>query len=53
MEEAINDYITASVPMGRWGKADEIAETVLFLASDDSFFITGSEVLVDGGLVQI
>ncbi|MGB0932317.1 MAG: glucose 1-dehydrogenase [Chitinophagales bacterium] len=38
------------VPMGRFGEAEEMAKAVLFLASDDSSFTTGTEFLVDGGI---
>ncbi len=38
------------IPMGRFGEADEIANAVLFLASDESSFITASTFLVDGGI---
>ena len=38
------------VPMGRFGEAEEIARAALFLASDESSYITGTEFLVDGGL---
>ena len=41
------------VPMGRMGTADELAKAVLFLASDDSSFVTGIELFVDGGMAQI
>ncbi len=41
------------VPLGRMGTMDEIARTVLFLASDDSSFITGIDLSVDGGLAQV
>ena len=39
--------------MGRVGEADEISKTAVFLASDDSSFITGIELFVDGGAAQI
>jgi NAD(P)-dependent dehydrogenase (short-subunit alcohol dehydrogenase family) len=38
------------IPMGRFAEADEIANAVLFLASDESSFITASQFLVDGGI---
>ena len=39
----------AYIPMGRYGTPEEIAKAVLFLASDDSSFMTGHLMLVDGG----
>jgi NAD(P)-dependent dehydrogenase (short-subunit alcohol dehydrogenase family) len=45
--------IVSSVPMGRIGKSEEIAKAALFLASEDSSFITGAELFVDGGLAQV
>jgi NAD(P)-dependent dehydrogenase (short-subunit alcohol dehydrogenase family) len=43
----------ASVPMGRMGNPDEVAKVASFLASDDSNFVTGIELFVDGGQAQI
>ena len=45
--------VLKAVPLGRLGRPEEIARTVLFLASDDSSFMTGSEVIVDGGMTAI
>lgn len=41
--------ILATTPLGRWGQPEEIADAVVFLASDRASFITGTEVYVDGG----
>ncbi len=45
--------LSSIVPLGRIGNGDEIAKAVVFLASDDSSFITGIELFVDGGLAQV
>src|ERR1700750_778722 len=45
--------ILSTIPMGRMGEADEVAKAALFLASDDSSFVTGIELFVDGGRAQI
>ena len=42
-----------TVPMGRMGSPDEVAKVVSFLASDESSFVTGIELFVDGGMAQI
>jgi len=45
--------ISASVPLGRLGKPQEVARAVVFLASDDSSYVTGTELFVDGGFAQV
>ena len=45
--------ISTAVPLGRLGKPDEIANAVVFLASDEASYITGAELFVDGGFAQV
>jgi NAD(P)-dependent dehydrogenase (short-subunit alcohol dehydrogenase family) len=45
--------LSSGVPLGRVGTADEVARAVVFLASDDSSYITGTELFVDGGFAQV
>jgi NAD(P)-dependent dehydrogenase (short-subunit alcohol dehydrogenase family) len=45
--------ISKGIPLGRFGTADEIAKAVVFLASGDSSYITGTELFVDGGVAQV
>ena len=43
----------STIPMGGMGEPDEVAKVALFLASDDSNFVTGIELFVDGGRAQM
>jgi NAD(P)-dependent dehydrogenase (short-subunit alcohol dehydrogenase family) len=52
-EDQIKAGLVASIPLGRMGDPVDIAKEVSFLASDDSSFITGIELFVDGGAAQI
>lgn len=52
-QQKMLDAMAASIPMGRVGDPDETAKAAVFLASDDSSFMTGSELFVDGGQAQI
>jgi NAD(P)-dependent dehydrogenase (short-subunit alcohol dehydrogenase family) len=47
------DSMATAIPLGRVGVPDEIAKAVVFLASDDSSFVNGIELFVDGGMAQI
>ncbi len=55
-EEQLKEFVESqanTIPLGRVGKPDEIAKAVVFLASDDSSFVNGIELFVDGGVAQI
>ena len=52
-EMRANIMSSGTVPLGRFGTADEIAKVAVFLAADDSRYVTGTEVFVDGGVAQI
>jgi NAD(P)-dependent dehydrogenase (short-subunit alcohol dehydrogenase family) len=47
--DKLEAYIATQIPMGRWGTVEEIAEGIVFLASDKSAFMTGQAFTVDGG----
>jgi NAD(P)-dependent dehydrogenase (short-subunit alcohol dehydrogenase family) len=51
-QRAIDEYMSGIVPAQRWGTPDDVARAVLFLADRNNSYITGSEILVDGGLAQ-
>jgi len=48
-ERDLNQRMLASTPMGRWAQPEEVAYGALYLASDESSFVTGSELVIDGG----
>ena len=51
--QAMSNQLIQQIPMSRFGQADEVAKVVLFLASDDSSFMLGEEIVVDGGWSSI
>ena len=51
-QEILSDTLE-SVPMGRRGRTEEVGCAVLFLASDEASYITGAELVVDGGLTAV
>lgn len=48
----LNSQILAEIPMGRWGKPEEVAQLAVYLASDDAAYVTGSTHFIDGGMLR-
>lgn len=52
-QQGLLDHLTAQLPIGRIGQPEDIAKAAVYLASEDSSFVTGIELFVDGGMVQV
>lgn len=55
-QEQVQGFATglaAKIPLGRFGRSEEIAKAALFLGTDDSSFMTGEEIVVDGGMTRV
>jgi NAD(P)-dependent dehydrogenase (short-subunit alcohol dehydrogenase family) len=48
-DESTDRYVTSTIPMGRWGRAEDIVGAAVYLASDASAFVTGTTIVIDGG----
>jgi NAD(P)-dependent dehydrogenase (short-subunit alcohol dehydrogenase family) len=48
-DEAINAQFVSRIPLGRWGKVEEIGQLAVYLCSEDAGFITGTDIVIDGG----
>lgn len=48
----LNSAILAEIPLGRWGKPEEVAQLAVYLASDDAGYVTGSTHFIDGGMLR-
>ncbi len=51
--EKLKEYLASIIPLGRMGEPEEVASAVSFLTSDESSFITGTKLFVDGGSGQV
>ena len=52
LHESVKEDLVKQIPLGRIGRPEEVAAMVLFLASDESEYITGQTITVDGGMVM-
>jgi glucose 1-dehydrogenase len=52
MDAKLNDQILAEIPLGRWGKPEQVAQLAVYLASDDATYVTGSTHFIDGGMLR-
>lgn len=52
-QQGLLDYMTTQIPIGRMGQPQDVAQAAVFLASEESSFVTGAELFVDGGLAQV
>jgi NAD(P)-dependent dehydrogenase (short-subunit alcohol dehydrogenase family) len=52
-QQSVESLRLSTVPMGRMGEPEDVAKAALYLASDDSSFVTGVEIFVDGDRAQI
>jgi len=52
MGKKLNDQLLAEIPLGRWGKPEEVAQLAVYLASDDAAYMTGSTHFIDGGMLR-
>ena len=52
IDARLNDQILAEIPLGRWGKPEEVAQLAVYLASDDGAYMTGSTHFIDGGMLR-
>ena len=51
-DPALNNQILAEIPLGRWGKPEEVAHMAVYLASDEAAYVTGSTHFIDGGMLR-
>ena len=51
--EAFGEEISTQIPLGRFGAPEEMAKAALFLASSDSSYVVGAELVADGGMTQV
>ena len=45
----LSQFFLSRIPVGRWGRAEEVAQLAAFLCSDMAGFITGTDIIIDGG----